>query len=111
MKPELVEGDLDRLQLPNAAAAAHRSSHGQHPALLFLHSIWGDSVSVHLSFADAAKKTLASLPAWGNLIKISKGHVSFKRPHLKHAPTFSSIHFHAYLCLLCRLLFELDKSR
>lgn len=58
MRPELVQGDLGRLQLPNAAPAAHRSSHGQHPAQLLLHSFWGALVSVHLSFADAAKKQI-----------------------------------------------------
>lgn len=63
VRPELVQGDLGRLQPPNAALAAHRSSHGQHPAQLLLHSIWGTSDSAHLSVADAAKeKTLASQP-------------------------------------------------
>lgn len=76
MRPELVQGDLGRLQLPNAAPAAHRSSHGQHLAQLLLHSIWGASVPVHLSVADAAKEQrLASPPARGNLFKMSKGHM------------------------------------
>lgn len=76
MRTELVQGDLGRLWLPNSAPAAHRSSPGQHPAQLLLHSIWGAPVPVHLSVADAAKeKRLASQPARGNLFKISKGHM------------------------------------